>query len=88
MTITEVADWITERYGTFHLKHSNGIGVFIVAVKVYGGIAFGFGSSRDNAVYDLYCDLRSPAKREPVEGLVLYPWEIEHRKQADAERFG
>lgn len=84
MTTDELSAWIVDRYGSFHFKHSDGIGVWIAAVKVYGGIAFGFGSNRDNAVYDLYCDLSLPSKREPVSGLVFYPWEIEHRKRQDA----
>lgn len=87
MTIDEVKDWIADKYGVFHYKHSPGIGIYIAAVKVWGSIAFGFGSNRDNAAYDLYCDLCLPPKREPVEGLVLMPWEIEHRRQADDHKF-
>lgn len=85
MTVDDMKKWIIDRYGVFHYREIPG-SMILAAVKVYGSIAFGFGSNPDNAAYDLYCDLSLPVKRQAVEGLVLYPWEIEHRAKAD-EKF-
>lgn len=85
MTTSDLIDWIVKRYGPPSFKFSRGVGVYLAAVQVHGGIAFGYGSNSDNALYDLYCDLCLPSAREPVAGLVFYPWEIEQRKEADAE---
>lgn len=80
----EILDWIESRYGKPTTYHANG--VFVVAVRDFGGISMGMGSSQAQALYDLYCDLTGITQQK----LFSRPpnvrrWELERRKRIDQE---
>lgn len=78
-TIADIEKW----YGPVQLTHANG--VFIAVVPLMGGVSIGCGSSVNNAIYDLCCDLQFPESRTAKEPR-RQPWEIERRNRIDSAR--
>lgn len=89
MSVIEVLEWITERYGPPCVTHAHD--VFVAAVPVMGAglkerssIAFGCGYDTSSAVCDLYLDLHWDDRRADVPPAAR-SWERE-RRQARVER--
>lgn len=82
----EIGVWIKERYGVFHTAHASNM-VFVAAVKVYGSIAFGLGSSEDAALADLHLDLRNEGRCDDVPPACT-EWEKARRASRLREKGG
>ena len=78
----QILAWIEDRYGKPITNHANG--VHVAVVRIYGGLSIGMGSSKAQALYDLYCDLTT--KRESfARPLNARRWELERRERIDQE---
>lgn len=82
----EIRVWIEERYGVLRATNASRM-VFVAAVKVYGSIAFGLGSSEEAALADLYLDLRNEDCRDDVPAACT-EWENTRRASRCREKFG
>jgi hypothetical protein len=84
MRADQVESWVRDRYGDIRIE--DGGGVTVAVVKVYRGTAVGLGSTRINAMCDLYLDLS--LAHDLVDGhLLLEPWEVQ-RREAKAAAVG
>lgn len=80
----DILAWIKFHYGEPTITRGNG--VFVAVVTFDGGvsIAIGMGSSRSQALYDLYCDTTSPDRRsEFTRPPNSRRWELDRRTRID-----
>ena len=80
----QILAWIEDRYGKPITNHANG--VHVAVVRIYGGLSIGMGSSKAQALYDLYCDLTDIEFRKSfTRPLNARRWELERRERIDQE---
>lgn len=82
----DILDWIKFHYGEPTITRGNGVFVAVVTFDGSVSIAIGMGSSRAQALYDLYCDLTFPDIRpEYTRPPNSRRWERERRTRIDQE---
>jgi hypothetical protein len=81
MRADQVESWIRGRYGDIRIEQ--GGGVVVAAVPIWRGTAVGLGSTRINAVCDLFLDLSTEHNLDDGH-LLREPWEVQRREAKTA----